>query len=398
MQDHATQLSSLTASSLHSDSCFCNLWTSKTSPQWEQRWYRAPAMLPQSKAASKTWESELNSQPPWTMLNSTAAQHVSHAGQTALTHPSPSRPDPCSFLYLSLCLCEPVGLWDFHPRFAECTFWWGCGTALIWKFGGLFWAKTEQQCCTWAGCTSKTFRKWNMKPAQISMFDKTMWSSLLSIWRSLHHRGHVFASHSHPLQRFKLQRHAETKNLSVQHLCRMQHELWVSLHGTIDGRWNQTLLWHAQPPIRPIHQIYIKFIQVSILMNCCVCARGWSPVDKKDNPPSTRMATSILQTHTLICPNNIHNIQQADMQQHWVQTFANGRWKPGTQKPSHCYPTRPVDVKLWSCWTVQQRAKHKLRDRSQVIPHEKCNEKHNILMNPVISPKYTEVLQIPHLL
>lgn len=132
-----------------------------------------------------------------------------------------------------------------------------------------------------------------------------------------------------------------------------------------------------------------------ILLCYVVFAHADGTSGQKRQPPSTRMATSILQKHPPICPNNI---QQTDLQQHWVQTFANGRWKPGTQKPSHCYPTRPVDVKLWSCWTVQQRAKHKLRDRSQVIPNEKCSEKHNILMNPVISPKYTEVLQIPHLL
>ena len=54
------------------------------------------------------------------MLIRTTAQHVSHAGQTALTHlavPAALIPVPfCIFL----CVC--VSLWDFHPRLQNAHF------------------------------------------------------------------------------------------------------------------------------------------------------------------------------------------------------------------------------------------------------------------------------------
>jgi hypothetical protein len=182
----------------------------------------------------------------------------------------------------------------------------------------------------------------------------------------------------------------------VQHLCRRQHELlsiiawnhrWTEIKPCFDTHNPQS----AQSPKFISNLSKFQFWWIVVFAHAD--DHQWT---KKTTPPQ-RAWPQASSKHTLwyapiifiifskpVC-NNIgyKHSQTADE-------------SLGHKSLSHCYPTRPVDVKLWSCWTVQQRAKHKLRDRSQVIPNEKCSEKHDILMNPVISPKYTGVLQIPH--
>ena len=140
MRNHATLLSSLETSLLHSD--FCNLWVSQTNePAWEQRWYRAPAVgivchsRKQHRLKKKTWEAELNG---WSVLIGAMARHVSYAGIFPLTqHTAPAT----LIAPFYVCLCVYVTLWGFRPYFG------GGAARLLWKFSGLVWAKTGQQCC-----------------------------------------------------------------------------------------------------------------------------------------------------------------------------------------------------------------------------------------------------------